>query len=118
MKENDIVYSVPSFYRQCPSIESIQTIERTEVCYISYAQFEHLFIQFDEFKTIFRRIMEQYHTRSELRNHSLRMPLTKDRLSHMMHHYPDIVERVPDKLLASYLGSTAVNLSRIKRNIL
>jgi len=40
-----------------------------------------------------------------------------DRYKHFVETYPSIVQRVPQKMIASYLGITPEGLSRIKKNI-
>ena len=42
----------------------------------------------------------------------------EERFKALLRKYPDMCERIPDKHLASYLGITAVSLSRIKKRIL
>ena len=38
-----------------------------------------------------------------------------ERYEHFLHTYPDIVQRVPQKMIASYLGITPEALSTVKR---
>lgn len=40
---------------------------------------------------------------------------TLERYEHFIHTYPDIVQRVPQKMIASYLGITPEALSTVKR---
>jgi len=37
-----------------------------------------------------------------------------DRYEHFVHTYPDILQRVPQKMIASYLGITPEALSKVK----
>ena len=41
----------------------------------------------------------------------------KERYLKLVHEKPDIVNRVPDKYLSTYLGITPVSLSRIRKRI-
>lgn len=40
-----------------------------------------------------------------------------DRYEHFLKTYPDIIQRVPQKMVASYLGITPEALSRVRREI-
>ncbi|MDC0468030.1 hypothetical protein OAP07_04685 [Bacteroidia bacterium] len=40
-----------------------------------------------------------------------------DRYEHFLKTYPDITQRVPQKMVASYLGITPEALSRVRREI-
>ncbi|GAB5539488.1 MAG: Crp/Fnr family transcriptional regulator [Salibacteraceae bacterium] len=39
----------------------------------------------------------------------------KDRYEHFIHTYPDITQRVPQRMIASYLGITPEALSRVRK---
>lgn len=114
MKEQDVIFSVESFLTQQPSIESIQALEDTVVYYINYAELQHIYRNFPEFNFIGRVLTEKYYLLSERRIQSIRMQRALDRYDYLMAHHPDLVQRVPAKYLATYLGLTEVTLSKIK----
>ena len=114
MKEGDFVISVESFFLQKESRESIQALENCELLSIEYNELENLYRTFPEFNYIGRVLTERYYILSEQRLYSLRMQAVAARYKHVMEHYPELINRVPSKHIASYLGTTEQNLSRIR----
>lgn len=117
MKEQDVIFSVESFLTQQPSTESIQALEDTVVYYISYDELQHIYRHYPEFNFIGRVLTEKYYLLSERRIQSIRMQRSLDRYDHLVAHHPDLVQRVPAKYLATYLGLTEVTLSKIKSKL-
>lgn len=114
MKEGDVIISVESFFKQTPSKETIQALEPCELLYLEYAELQHIYRQFPEFNYIGRVLTEKYYALSEERLASLRMRRSSERYQFMMQHYPQLINRVPSKYIASYLGLTEETLSRIR----
>ncbi len=114
MKEGDHIISVESFFRQQPSYENIQAIEDCELFALSYEELHVIYYNFPEFNFIARVLTEKYYTLSEQRLFSLRMQRASERYAHLMNHFPEIIQRVPSTIIASYLGITLETLSRIK----
>jgi len=117
MQENDIAYSAVSFYTQSCSTEYIQALEHTEIHYISYGELQHIFDMFSEFHVISRKLTVHYHTLRDQQDIMRRLPLAEDRYKYILNNRPEIILRVPNKILASYLGCTDVYLSIIKRGL-
>jgi CRP/FNR family transcriptional regulator, anaerobic regulatory protein len=114
MKEGDVIYSVESFLLQRQSYESIQAIEEAIVFYIDYSELQYIYNTYPEFNFIGRVLTEKYYTLSEQRLYSLRMHRADERYSYMMNKFPDLMQRVPLKYLASYMGMTEVWLSKVR----
>lgn len=114
MKEGDVIYSVESFLSQKESYESIQAIEDSTLYYIDYNELQNIYAVYPEFNFIGRVLTEKYYTLSEQRLYSLRMHKGIERYQFMMHNFPELMQRVPLKYLASYLGMTEVWLSKVR----
>lgn len=114
MKEGDIIISVDSFYKKKPSLEYIQAIEDTTVYFIHYDELQLLYKRFMEFNVVGRVLTEKYYQLSEERLLSMRKQKASERYEFLVAHHPAIVERVPKKFIASYLGITVETLGRIK----
>lgn len=114
MKEGDWVISVDSFFKQKPSYESIQALEDCNAYSIEYDQLQYLYKRYPEFNVIGRVLTERYYALSEERLYSLRMKSAAERYNFLRDRYGEIVQRIPSKYIASYLGITEETLSRIR----
>ena len=117
MKEGDLIISAKSFFTQQPACDYIQALEDSELVYISYNELQSIYRNFPEFNLIARKLFEKYYILSEQRSYILRMQRSYERYSFLMSSYPEIIQRVPSKYIASYLGITDVTLSNIKSKI-
>lgn len=115
MKEGDCIISVESFFQQKISFENIQTLEDTTTFYIEYHELQYIYRNFPEFNFIGRTLTEKYYVLSEQRLFSMRMHTASERYNLLMKNLPELIQRVPSKYLASYLGIAEETLSRSKR---
>ena len=114
MKEGDVVVSVESFFDQKPGYENIQALEDSVLYHIDYNELQYLYNNCPEFNFVGRNLIEKYYKLSEQRLYSLRMQKAVEKYSFMMNNFPHIIQRVPSKYIASYLGVTEETLSRIR----
>lgn len=113
-KEGEIAVAVDSFLTQTYSQENIQALEDTVVYYISYEELQRIYREYAEFNRIGRILLEKCLLRSTQRVTALWMQKSDDRYDWLVRHYPDLLQRVPAKHLASWLGITEGMLSTIK----
>ncbi|MGC4099788.1 Crp/Fnr family transcriptional regulator [Ferruginibacter sp.] len=118
--ENSVVSSVESFRKSIPSPVTLETIEPSTIWWIHKKDWD--------------RIVEEMMDTPALR--SMFLDATYERTYHYMQHFfssikdtpqqryinlikekPQIVKRIPQHYIASYLGITTVHLSRIKNKI-
>ncbi len=113
--ENWWATDIESFQKQKPSIYTIQAIEKTELLQIHYDSFQEMLRQIPKLERFFRIILENYLgslQRRIITNHTLD---AEQRYSDFLDHYPKIANKVPNYLIASYLGISAEFLSRIRK---
>lgn len=112
--EGEGVASIESFMQDTPSIFSIETIEPTTVWVYDKADILGLAEQLPSLKVELHELIV-----GRLINYThLFLSRIKDsprqRYENLLKEYPQIVQRVPQHYIASYLGITSVSLSRIK----
>jgi CRP-like cAMP-binding protein len=115
MKEKDVIVSVNSFFRQTPGYHTIQAMEDSRIYSISHQELQHIYSQYPEFNFTGRVLTEKYYALSEERLQLTRIQRVEERYTHFQKAYPELLERVPTKYIASYLGTTLETLSRIKK---
>lgn len=93
-----------SFSKQIPSIYNIQAIEKTNLLQISHSAFEQLLTQLPSLERYFRIILEKYlgtlHRRIIYNN----VQDAQSRYYDFLNTYPEIAAKVPQYMIASYLG--------------
>lgn len=113
--EGQIVTSYESFYLQKPSMLSIETIEDTEVLVLDN---EKLALLMNESPDLLYFIIDQLSKRfiayTEYFLSRIKNSPEKRYLS-LVKENTELVRRVPDHYIASFLGITPVSLSRIKK---
>jgi len=114
MKEGDMIISVESFFQQKPGYESIQALEDCTVLLVEFNELQYMYRNFPEMNFIGRSLTEKYYTLSEQRLHSLRMQKSDLRYEYLIKNLPELIQRVPSKYIASYIGVTEQSLSRIR----
>ena len=115
MVEEEIAVFKHSFYDQIPSEGSIVALEDTRVFSISYGDLEELYKQHPFMERVGRKITEFYHKRSDIKSYILYPKKPEERFERFNKYRPDIVQRVSQKKLASFLGMRWETLSRLMK---
>ncbi len=116
--ENWWTADLGSFLTQKPADYNVQCIEDTEVIQFSSDKMELLYQEIPKLERFFRIIIQKAFVASEkriVRNFSLP---AKERYIEFKKTYPQIEQRVPQYLIASYLGITKEFLSKIRGQII
>jgi CRP-like cAMP-binding protein len=112
--EGQPVASIESFKTGQPSLFGIESIEPTTLVSINRADFEFLLHTYPELKDRFLELI--FHRFSNYA--SLFLSRIKDspqeRYNDLVKNHPEIIRRVPQHYIASYLGITPISLSRIR----
>jgi CRP-like cAMP-binding protein len=116
--EEKYLFNAPySFYKRKPGYEFIETLEPSTLARIHYDRLQELYKSFPELNFIARVITENYFVKSEERLFLLRKQTAEERYNYFISRYPTLLQRVPLKYIASYLGLTLETLSRIRNKI-
>ena len=112
--ENWWLADYTSFSAQSPSGFYIQAIESTEVLSLSYSAQEELLQAHPQMERYFRLVHQRAHAASQFRIMVL-YGNSREALYHQfVNRYPEFVQRIPQYLLASYLGFTPEYLSELR----
>lgn len=112
----DIVIDWHSYFLKTKCRENIQAISACVVWKITFDNFMQLF-NIEAFREVGRtRLVNNFF---ELKNHSISVIAdpAKERYLNLLKTKPDIVQNVPLKQIATYLGITDTSLSRIRKEI-
>lgn len=112
--EGQAVASIDSFLNNQPSLYTIESIEPSIIYSISKDKFEEIYQLLSEFRERFQELMYQ-----RFRNYanlflSRIKDSPKERYDDLVLNHPQIIKRIPQHYIASYLGITPTSLSRIR----
>ena len=116
--ENWWAGDICSFTTRTPAEFNTQCLEKTTVVQISYDNMELLYQEIPKLERYFRVIIQSAYgnmSKRIVRNHAM---TAKERYLLFTESYPEIAQRVPQYMIASYLGITKEFLSTIKKQIM
>lgn len=104
-----------SFIDQTPSQYYIQAIEKSEIIYIDTHSQDELFSKLPQLESYFRNVLQRLSAANQVRLKNI-YELSKEEIFYNFNSsFPDFVQRVPQYMLASYLGITAEYVSRLRK---
>ena len=116
--ENWWASEIGSFVTQTPSDYNVQCIENTELIQLSYTEQEELFKEIPKLERFFRLILEKAFVTSQKRIVSSFSLTAKEQYLLFKTLYPQMEQRIPQYMVASYLGITKEFLSKIKSQLI
>ncbi len=115
--ENMFAGAYDSFIAQKPSRHFIETLEDCEVLAISYKAFQELFVAFPKMNEFVRKIIDQRFVSLHELFTSYILDSPEERYLHLLKERPDLLNRIPQHQIATFLGITPVSLSRIRNRV-
>ncbi|WP_435314750.1 Crp/Fnr family transcriptional regulator [Cellulophaga fucicola] len=116
--ETDFAGSTVSFLLNKPSSFTIEAIENTTLISINYKKYRHFIDTNSDLKNIYIAYLENnWVIEKEEREVSLVMENATKRYLDLLLKHPNIEERVKQSYLASHLGITPTQLSRIRKEL-
>jgi CRP-like cAMP-binding protein len=112
--ENWWTADLGSFITQAPADLNVQCVENSELVQIHHNDLEQLYLDIPKLERFFRIIIQKAFVAAQqriVRNFSLP---AADRYIQFRQQYPKIEQRVPQYMIASYLGITKEFLSKIR----
>lgn len=102
-----------AYYNQTLATIDIDCIEDTEVLCLSYENREKLCSEVHKIEHFFRKKTNTHNIALQKRILSLMINNAKERYDRLLDQYPQLFQKVPKHLIASYLGVTRETLSRL-----
>ena len=114
----DIVASFDSLHNGTPSLFSLESIEPSELLAIDGKELKNIIranddVLRDEYDKL---LADRFHAYQQLFLSRIRNT-PRQRYEELLRQNPEIVKRIPQHYIASYLGITPVSLSRIRARI-
>lgn len=104
-----------SFMDNTPSDYFIQTIEASELVSIDRQVFDNLLKALPQLERYFRIIMQKNLAASQLRTKYLYEMSKEEFYNHFSTNFPEFLQRVPQYMVASYLGLTPEYVSELRK---
>lgn len=114
-KEGEFIADYQSFNNKTESVQNIQAIEDCEILIINYDNVQTIFNSTKKGNLIGRRIIEHRFDIMVNQLLAIYMQNHEDRYQNFIKHYSDLSQRIPQYLIASYVGVKPESLSRIRR---
>jgi len=104
-----------SFNNYTPSDYSIQAIENSIIVSIDKQNLDNLLIEVPQLERYFRRMLQKDVAGAQLRSKLLYEMSKEEFYLHFSTSFPEFMQRVPQYMIASYLGLTPEYLSELRK---
>ncbi|MES2560365.1 MAG: Crp/Fnr family transcriptional regulator [Bacteroidota bacterium] len=112
--ENQFATALVSFISRQPSFEFIQALEPSDLLCITYDNFMRLLEMIPTWERFYRQYLEKAYVTNTNRLMSFTTMDASTRYEELLLQNAQVVERLPNRLVASYLNISQETLSRIK----
>ena len=106
-----------SFASQQPSRHSIEASEDCQVLTVSYKGWRQLFTELPKMHGFVLKVIEERFISLHKLYTSLILDSPEERFINLVKERPDILQRIPQHQIATFLGITPVSLSRIRNRL-
>jgi len=112
--EGHFIHSELSFFYHTPSKVIIETIEPSLMISVTKENMEKLYSIHPKIERLGRLLVNDMFIKKDFRNYSQLKYSTSERFLNYMQNHSDMLQRVPQKYLASYLNIKPETFSRLK----
>jgi CRP-like cAMP-binding protein len=112
--EGHIIHSELSFHYRIPSSAVIETIEPTVFFSISYDSLQQLYEQYPKAEHLGRLLISDLFVKKDNRYYNQLIKNTRERFLDYVRTHPQMLQRVPQKYIASFLNIKPETFSRLK----
>ena len=115
--EGHIIHAQESFHSRTPSEYSIETIEPTEFTSITYECLERIYSSSEKMQRLGRLVITSTMVMKDKWQSQLVKLTPRERFINFVTKHPELMQRVPQKYLASYLNIKPETFSRFKHMV-
>lgn len=112
--EGHVVQSEISFLTKTPSMVVLETLEPTIMVSLTYDKMEEALDKFPKGERLGRMILQGMFIKKDENRYNRLLKSTRERFFEYIEHHPHMLQRVPQKYLASYLQIKPETFSRLK----
>ena len=112
--EGHMIQSEVSFHMRTPSDVTLETLEPTALICMDYDGVQDALQKIPNAEQLGRLIIEYMFIKKDHRYYSQLKNTTRERFLEYMNQHPHMLQRVPQKILASYLNIKPETFSRLK----
>ena len=112
--EGHVVQSEISYLTRSPSVVVVETLEPTILVSLTYDKMEEALDKFPKGERLGRMIISGMYIKKDENRYNRLSKSTRQRFFDYIDHHPHMLQRVPQKYLASYLQIKPETFSRLK----
>jgi CRP-like cAMP-binding protein len=115
--ENYYLAQYDSFLTRQPSLGNIDALEDCQLMNLSYDNVQDLYKELPVFQIFGRKIAEMLFIMISSQTNALLTLTPEERYKKVLEEQPFIIQRVPQYMIASYIGITPEHLSRLRKKM-
>ena len=112
--ENNFISEYSSFLTRTPAAQNMDALEDSELINLSYDNMQVLYQSYPVFQIFGRKIAEYLFIQLSKHNTGLLAHTPEQRYQFLLQEQPQLIQRVPQYMIASFIGITPEHLSRIR----
>ncbi len=116
--DSEFMAAYPSFIQQQKSRETIHILQHTEIEVISYDNLEKLYDSSIAWQKLGRKLVENQYVFMEQHFTEFQQQNGSHRYEYLLKNYPKQLHQIPQPYIASYLGISTRQLTRIRKSLL
>lgn len=114
---NDLIFGFRSLLSKAPLPFYVKTIEKSHLFAVDVKDYWQAVLEDPQWQAFHHASIQEYYLYKETKEEFLLLLTPQQRVVHFYEHYPELVQRVPQHIVATYLGITPISLSRIKQRL-
>jgi CRP-like cAMP-binding protein len=115
--ENWWIGDMESSSTRAPSVYFIDALEDSDILVIENSAWEKSLKEIPPLAILFQRLLQNRQTATQKRIIFSMSASAEERYLDFLKTYPNLVQRIPQHMIASYLGITPESLSRIRKQV-